>query len=105
VTLGEPDLSDTSRSVALTLRAEAGALHLIFNAYWDGLEFELPPLDAGMDGWRRIIDTNLEAPDDLAATFDAATVVTTRAYGAGGRSVVVLAARSSGRETDGGEPR
>jgi glycogen operon protein len=94
VKLGEPDLSDDSRSVALTLRAEAGALHLIFNAYWEPLEFELPSLAAGLDGWRRIVDTSQPAPGDLAATFAEAAVVTTPTYRAEGRSVTVLAARA-----------
>ena len=37
-TVGQPDLSDASRSVALTLRAGPGALHIIFNAYWEPLD-------------------------------------------------------------------
>src|SRR4029079_9598228 len=35
VEVGQPDLGDDSHSVALTIRADAGALHLIFNAYWE----------------------------------------------------------------------
>ena len=95
VDLDRPDLGDDSRSVALTLRAEAGALHFIFNAYWEPLDFELPSLAAGLDGWRRIVDTAQPAPGDLAATFAEAFAVTAPRYRAEGRSVVMLAARST----------
>ena len=65
--------------MALTLRAGPGALHIIFNAYWEPLDFELPELDGTLDGWRRIVDTTLDAPHDLALTFTGATRSTTRA--------------------------
>ena len=48
VRVGSPDLGPDSHSVALTLRADEGALHLIFNAWWEPLDFELP--SAGRDG-------------------------------------------------------
>ena len=35
----------------------------MFNAYWEPLEFELPPLPPG-DGWLRAIDTALPGPED-----------------------------------------
>jgi glycogen operon protein len=93
IRVGQPDLSDSSRSVALTLRAGPGALHIIFNAYWEPLDFELPELDGTLDGWRRIVDTSLDAPADLALTFTEATPVKTPAYHAESRSIAVLAAR------------
>ena len=40
--VGQPDFGESSQSVALTLRAGPGALHIIFNAYWEPLDFELP---------------------------------------------------------------
>ena len=95
VTVGGPDLSETSRSVAVTLRAASGALHLVFNAYWDPLDFELPGLDPSLDGWRRIVDTSLGAPDDLATTFTEAVPITTPAYHAEARSIVIVAAREA----------
>jgi glycogen operon protein len=79
--------------VALTLRAGPGALHIIFNAYWEPLDFELPGLDGSLDGWRRIVDTTLDTPDDLALTFTEATPVTTPAYHAEARSIAIMAAR------------
>jgi glycogen operon protein len=95
IDVDEPDLADSSHSVALTVRADWGVLHLIFNAYWEALDFELPPLDAPADAWRRIIDTTLPSPDDMAETLSAAATVTTTRYRAGPRSVVILAARRS----------
>ncbi len=90
--LHEPDLGDTSHSIALSLWGEHLVLHLILNAYWEPLAFDVPPPEAGMDGWRRIVDTSLASPDDLAAAADAPRV-DSAGYLAGPRSVVVLAAR------------
>ena len=72
--LGRPDMGETSRSIALALWGEHVVLHLILNAYWEGLDFEIPPLEAGMAGWRRIVDTSLESPDDILAAADAPAV-------------------------------
>src|SRR4029078_2587890 len=60
VTVGQPDFGESSHSIALTLRAGPGALHSIFNAYWDPLNFELPQLEAPLVEWRRIVDTSLD---------------------------------------------
>src|SRR5262249_24940068 len=62
-----PDMSEDSRSIALALWGEHLLLHVILNAYCDALEFEIPPLEPGMGGWRRIVDTTLPSPDDLHA--------------------------------------
>jgi glycogen operon protein len=90
--LGQPDLGESSRSLALSLWGERIALHLILNAYWEPLEFEVPPSEAGLDRWRRIVDTALESPEDIVAAADAPFIEDGR-YVAGPRSVVVLAAR------------
>jgi glycogen operon protein len=99
---GQPDTAPDSRSVALTLRADAGSVHVIFNAYWEPLEFELPAPDAGVAGWRRIIDTTLDSPEDVVTSWDAAVEVAGSTYPVGPRSVVVLATR---RSTDAAPPR
>ena len=46
VKLNQPDWSDHSHSVALSaeLPKEGLLVHLIFNAYWEPLDFELPPI-------------------------------------------------------------
>ncbi len=88
--LGRPDTSDGSRSIALAMWGEHIALYVILNAYWEALDFELPVEEAGMGGWRRIVDTSLPSPDDLVTGADAPAAEAT--YRAGPRSVVVLAA-------------
>jgi isoamylase len=95
VRFGQPDWSDSSHSLALTadLRKERLLAHLALNAYWEPLDFELPPLTDDVAGaWRRWIDTSLDAPDDIVP-WEEAPEVPGPAYGAGARSVVVLFAR------------
>ena len=59
---GEPDTSDASRSIALAhLGASTSTLHLILNAYWEALDFAVPPAEGGMDAWQRIVDTTWPA--------------------------------------------
>ena len=68
VKLGQPDWSATSHSIALTveIRREKMLVHMILNAYWRPLDFELPPLDSPRENpWRRWIDTALDSPDDI----------------------------------------
>ncbi len=92
IDLGQPDWSDHSHSVALTveIRPEKVWLHLILNAYWEPLEFALPPADSDPAGpWRRWIDTALDSPNDIVPWPDAPSVPG-RTYRAEARSVVVL---------------
>jgi glycogen operon protein len=94
VKLHQPDWSEQSHSLAFSaqLPEENLSFHLIFNAYWEPLEFELPAgMHAASHPWRRWIDTSLESPDDIR-DWPAAPVVTERTYRAGPRSVVVLIA-------------
>jgi glycogen operon protein len=95
VNVGAPDLGPDSHSVALTLRVDEGALQLIFNAYWEALDFELPEPDVECDGWRRIVDTSLPSPDDVALERAEAAPVVATSYRAEARSIVVLATRRS----------
>ena len=91
VALKRPDWSDQSHSLAFTLRrvGEHFLLHGMLNAYWEPLTFELPPVTAEQ-GWRRCIDTALEAPDDISS-WDGAAVVRQGTYEVQPRSVVFLA--------------
>lgn len=66
--------------------------HLIFNAYWEPLEFELP--DGNRGPWKKWIDTGLDAPNDIVAWWDSPTVPGFK-YVAGPRSVVTLHAEVS----------
>jgi isoamylase len=92
VKLNQPDWSKESHSVALSveLRNEALLFYLIFNAYWEPLDFVFPQIGTGEGGsWRRWIDTFLEAPQDIVPWQEAPPVVK-QSYRAGPRSVIVL---------------
>jgi glycogen operon protein len=62
---------------------------MILNAYWESLEFELPPMSDGSDFWHRWIDTSLASPDDIAE-WRTAPAVESHTYLVGPRSVVAL---------------
>jgi isoamylase len=92
VKLGLPDWSDRSHSLALSaeMRKERLLLHMMLNAYWDPLDFELPPVDgADPNSWRRWIDTAVDSPHDIVE-WQAAPLVPGCTYRAEARSVVVL---------------
>ena len=92
VKLGQPDWGTASHSIALTveIRRENMLFHLIFNAYWEALDFELPRLDnAGEVRWRRWVDTALESPHDIVE-WETAQSIPGYVYRAESRSVVML---------------
>jgi isoamylase len=100
VRLHQPDWRDSSHSLAFTaeLRKQGLLVHLLINAYWEPLEFELPAVEQnGESPWRRWIDTALDPPDDIADSQVAAPVGG-YAYRAEARSVVVLFARLAAGE-------
>jgi glycogen operon protein len=67
VRLNAPDWSTESHTLAATVRLWGYPLllHIIINAYWEPLEFEIPVLDPPHESWRRCIDTYLDPPDDI----------------------------------------
>jgi isoamylase len=92
VKLNQPDWSERSHSIAFTveIREEKLVFHVILNAYWQPLDFELPRLDnAGENPWHRWIDTALDSPHDILE-WDRAESVPGYAYRAESRSVVIL---------------
>jgi isoamylase len=98
VRLWQPDWSDSSHSIALgaELKQEELHIHLMLNAYWEPLDFELPHLDGG-GVWRRWIDTGLDSPDDIVSWETAPTISGDR-YRVESRSVVMLfSAADSGK--------
>jgi glycogen operon protein len=96
VKLHDPDWGDWSHSLALgaEFREEGPHFHMILNAYWEPLDFELPAT-AGDDPWRRWIDTALESPEDIVP-WKLAPPVAAGAYRAQARSVVILYRSSQG---------
>src|SRR5262249_44335396 len=96
VRLHQPDWGDHSHGLALggTLRPEGLRYHLILNAFWEPLDFELPALrEEG--AWRRWIDTALDSPKDIVP-WQAAQAVSGNVYRAEARSVVMLIASGKG---------
>ena len=92
VKVGQPDWGEHSHSLAFSaeLREEGLCVYLILNAYWEPLEFELPPVgETGPRAWSRWIDTSLESPQDIVP-WETAPSVSGHHYRAGARSVVVL---------------
>ena len=92
VKLHQPDWGDHSHSLAFSaeLSRSGFAVYFILNAYWEGLEFELPGVgERGAVPWRRWIDTSLDSPLDIVP-WRTAPALSERMYGAGARSVVVL---------------
>jgi isoamylase len=96
VKLHAPDWGHDSHSLAATTRlaAHQGYLHVIANAYWEPLEFEIPPADGAHRGWRRIIDTALDSPEDICGWPDAPPMPHPT-YVVQPRSVVLLIAGGS----------
>jgi glycogen operon protein len=95
VRLNAPDWSETSHSIAATwtLPSDQILLHVIINAYWEFLEFELPPLDDAYEPWRRCIDTFLAPPEDICPRDDG-PIVALPTYRAHPRSLVILVAKT-----------
>ena len=97
IRLGQPDWADDSHSLACTIRSGPGHLpywlHLMFNAYWEALDFDLPAVpDTAVSGWQRWIDTARESPEDIVDP-PAAPLVSGTQYRAMPRSVAALFVR------------
>ena len=91
--LNQPDWSPFSHSLALggELKSEGVMVHVIFNAHWEALDFELPILRDGAQSWWRWIDTALDPPHEICE-WGAEQPVLETTYRAGARSVAVLIA-------------
>jgi glycogen operon protein len=92
VKLHEPDWGPESHSLAATAVSLTGArvFHLICNAYWEALSYELPDLpDKADGGWRRLLDTALPSPLDICGDTEA-VLLEESTYLTQPRSVVLL---------------
>jgi glycogen operon protein len=95
VKVGQPDWADYSHAAALTaeLKPEQVLMHFIMNGYWEGLEFDLPPVEGGGENpWRLWLDTALPSPNDIVP-WDQAKPIPGYRYRVESRSVVVLYAK------------
>jgi len=90
--LGQPDWRAISHSLAFELqhRKLDEHLHVMLNAYWEPLTFELPPLFEGVQ-WYRLIDTALLTPDDFCLPNEA-SIVEESCYCVAAHSIVLLQA-------------
>ncbi|HEY7746501.1 MAG TPA: glycogen debranching protein GlgX [Desulfuromonadales bacterium] len=73
----QPDWGRDSHSVALTVWSLSGrfVFHYMVNAWWQPLEFALPPAQDLPGGrWRRWLDTSLPSPDDIVPMEEAPAV-------------------------------
>jgi glycogen operon protein len=97
VTVGEPDWCPQSHSIAMMSELEERDItfYLVVNAYWESLEFTLPPVPRAENGsWRRWIDTSLDSPFDIV-DWEMTPSVDRLSYSVGPRSVVVLIATTN----------
>jgi len=91
VKVNQPDWGDNSRAVGflVEMRDEKMLVYILLSAYWEALDFELPPTYEPGGRWRRWIDTSLPSPGDIVE-WQAAIPVTSGTYCAGPHSVAVL---------------
>ena len=96
VKLYAPDWSYSSHSLAATIRllGYEAFLHIIINAYWEPLDFELPSFDGSHGSWRRCVDTYLDPPNDICGWADAPELQEPT-YRSQPRSVVLLLAHAT----------
>jgi len=95
IALNSPDWGEDSHSIAFTVMSllETFTIHVMLNAYWEPLTFQLPRPDTY---WRRWVDTSLVQPDDISAWEEAPPVSQAR-YRVGPRSLAFLI--DTGRRT------
>jgi glycogen operon protein len=93
VRLDQPDWDDDSHAIAFTVMALGARrhYHVMLNAFWEPLTFEIPGAKDGRPAWRRWIDTALASPDDVCA-LDAGVVLEAPFYDVQPRSIAVLTA-------------
>ncbi len=87
---GGVDFSPESRSFAYLLRGSRlkdSDLYVMINAYWDDLEFTIQ--EGRTDEWRRVVDTSLASPEDIAEQGKGHPIASLQ-YPVKARSIVVL---------------
>jgi glycogen operon protein len=86
----KPDFGTDSHTLAFTLTHPGFGekLHIIFNAYWEALEFDLPKLKSPLE-WHRILDTSLAHPDDICEP-ETSPLISGKTYIVKPRSSIVL---------------
>ena len=105
IRLNEPDWGYYSHSLALEIEGNPSDhdFYLAFNAYWEDLEFELPPRTETQP-WRLVVDTSQPSPHDIADPGQEPPVAG-NTYQVRARSVVILTAPHSAEPAVDGPPR
>ena len=90
--LKNPDWSENSKSLAFTLfHPEANEIiHVIVNAFWKNLKFQIPTLKGKK--WHKIVDTSATSPNDFFDLGKGETVQRTK-INVSDRSIMVLMAK------------
>lgn len=92
--LGKPgwyDPNGLALGMTLAERADGEDVHIMFNMYWEALEFDLPDIEG--EKWYCAIDTFLSSPLDIVKTGDE-IVHNGCSYKVNARSVVVLISKN-----------
>lgn len=87
----EPDWGHQSHSIAVELSDGNETLYMAVNAYWEDLTFELPQLLGGIR-WKRLVDTSLESPNDIADSSTPFPISSQELYAVKARSIAVFIA-------------
>jgi glycogen operon protein len=92
-----PDFSGTSRTLAFTLnggqtgREPDRDFYVACNAWCQALPFRVPPSPSGR-AWRRVVDTALPSPQDIARPGERLAVPAGEVYAVAAHSLIVLIA-------------
>ena len=91
VKLNAPDWSDHSHSIAFNVESLSGrtSMHIMFNAYSEPLEFEVPVVGASDRIWRLWMDTGKASPADIY-DWGKGPEFTDSRLSVEGRSIVIL---------------
>ncbi|MFC6647080.1 hypothetical protein ACFQBQ_16165 [Granulicella cerasi] len=92
-----PDFSDDSNTLAATVYAEDGlALHMMLNAFWQPLQFAIPPVPDATLHWFRVLDTFETTPE--CSLEDADKQIVGAEYLLQPRSIALLGIKSEKRQ-------
>ncbi len=95
VRLFQPDWSHDSHSIAMTVWSldERIMFHMMFNAYRETLQFQIPPAaGGGKFAWRRLMDTSLESTGAVVSLNDV-DMIEGNSYTVQPHTIVALVAR------------
>ena len=89
--VGDPDWTGQSRTLAFQMHGwhSQPDFYVMFNAHWEQRRFNIPPHE-GQWRWRRLVDTNLQSPEDIVSEQNAVKLQPGDHYTLAPRSTVIL---------------